>query len=287
MNRIGIIMAGGKGSRLYPLTKSISKHLLPINDRPMIFYPLSILLLLKIKQIIIVVNRDDLRSYKNLLGDGSDFGIQLIYSIQENPGGIAEGIVLNKNLIKNKPIVLILGDNIFYSNELISTLSNINSKFTKNTIIACKVDNPKNYGVAIFKKNKLYEIIEKPKNKVSDLAIPGIYFYNSKICNIINKLQPSKRGELEISDLNNMLLSNSNLECIQFGRGFNWFDAGSFENLNNAGTFIRLIEKRVGKKILCPEEIAFNNNFINKNAIKKIVKKYKNEYGSYLKKLLI
>ena len=287
MNRIGIILAGGYGTRLRPVTNAISKHLIPIHDKPMIFYPLSILMLMKIKKIFIVVTDNDYEQYEKLLGNGSNYGISIKYIFQEKPLGIADGLFKCKEFVNNNRICLILGDNIFYGSNLKLNFSNIsNSK--KNTIIGYRVSKPENYGVINFnKKGKLISIVEKPKNPKSNYVVPGIYFYENNVFDYLKKIKPSKRNELEITDLNNLLIKNKKLNCKIFGRGYAWLDAGTFDDLLETSRMISTIESRQNLKIGCLEEIALNNKWINRNQILKNIKNLKDtSYGKYLQELI-
>ena len=287
MNRIGIILAGGYGTRLRPVTNAISKHLIPIHDKPMIFYPLSILMLMKIKKIFIVVTDNDYEQYEKLLGNGSNYGISIKYIFQEKPLVIADGLFKCKEFVNNNRICLILGDNIFYGSNLKLNFSNIsNSK--KNTIIGYRVSKPENYGVINFnKKGKLISIVEKPKNPKSNYVVPGIYFYENNVFDYLKKIKPSKRNELEITDLNNLLIKNKKLNCKIFGRGYAWLDAGTFDDLLETSRMISTIESRQNLKIGCLEEIALNNKWINRNQILKNIKNLKDtSYGKYLQELI-
>ena len=287
MNRIGIILAGGYGTRLRPVTNAISKHLIPIHDKPMIFYPLSILMLMKIKKIFIVVTDNDYEQYEKLLGNGSNYGISIKYIFQEKPLGIADGLFKCKEFVNNNRICLILGDNIFYGSNLKLNFSNIsNSK--KNTIIGYRVSKPENYGVINFnKKGKLISIVEKPKNPKSNYVVPGIYFYENNVFDYLKKIKPSKRNELEITDLNNLLIKNKKLNYKIFGRGYAWLDAGTFDDLLETSRMISTIESRQNLKIGCLEEIALNNKWINRDQILKNIKNLKDtSYGKYLQELI-
>jgi len=287
MNRVGIILAGGYGTRLRPVTNAISKHLIPIHDKPMIFYPLSILMLMKIKKIFIVVTDNDYKQYEKLLGNGSNYGISIKYIFQEKPLGIADGLFKCKEFVKKNRICLILGDNIFYGSNLKLNFSNIsNSK--KNTIIGYRVSKPENYGVINFnKKGKLISIVEKPKNPKSNYVVPGIYFYENNVFDYLKKIKPSKRNELEITDLNNLLIKNKKLNCKIFGRGYAWLDAGTFDDLLETSRMISTIESRQNLKIGCLEEIALNNKWINRNQILKNINNLKDtSYGKYLQELI-
>lgn len=288
MSRIGIILAGGFGTRLRPVTNAISKHLIPIHDKPMIFYPLSILMLMKIKKILIVVTKNDYDQYEKLLSDGSKYGIKINYIFQNNPLGIADGLLRCEKLIGKNRVCLILGDNIFYGSDLKLNFTKIsNSK--KNTIIGYRVRKPENYGVINFNKNnKIQSIKEKPKKPKSNYAVTGIYFYENYIFKYLKKLKPSRRNELEITDLNNLLIKNKKLECKVFGRGYAWLDAGTFEDLIETSRMIAIIESRQNLKVACLEEIAFNNKWISKKQIKSNMKNLiGTSYGKYLKELIL
>ena len=288
MNRIGIILAGGFGTRLRPVTTAISKHLIPIHDKPMIFYPISILMLMRIKKIFIVVTQNDYSQYEKLLGNGSKYGVSIKYIFQNIPMGIADGLLRCEKLIGKNRVCLILGDNIFYGSDLKLNFTKIsNSK--KNTIIGYRVRKPENYGVINFNKNnKILSIKEKPKKPKSNYAVTGIYFYENYIFKYLKKLKPSKRNELEITDLNNLLIKNKKLECKVFGRGYAWLDAGTFEDLLETSRMIGIIESRQNLKVACLEEIAFNNKWIGKKQIKTNMKNLiGTSYGKYLKELIL
>ena len=286
----GIILAGGLGTRLYPATLSVCKQLLPVYDKPMIFYPLSVLMLANIKDILIISRKEDLSKFKRLLGNGSDLGIKITYAVQNQPKGLVDAFIIGKKFIKKDNVCLVLGDNLFYGDGLPNLLNdaiNYVEKNKKAIIFSYKVSNPSNYGVVIEKNNKVQSIIEKPKNTKSKNAIIGLYVYPNKVIKLSKKIKPSKRGELEITDLNNLFLKEKKLELRKFGRGIAWFDTGSAENLYEASQLIRIMEKRIGYKIGCPEEISFNKNWIGIKRYKKNINKYeKSEYGKYLKELI-
>ncbi len=288
MNRKGIILAGGSGTRLYPITKGTSKQLLPIYDKPMIYYPLSTFMLAGIREILIITNKIYLESFKALLGDGKDLGIQINYEIQLHPNGIAEAFLIGEKFLNGSASALILGDNFFYGNNFIRTISSkkINNKGA--TIFSYKVNNADQYGVIEFNsEKKVISIEEKPIKPKSNYVVTGLYFYDESAVDRVKKLKPSHRGELEITDLNNSYLKDKMLFAECFGRGIVWLDTGSFDDLNEAGSFVRTIEKRQGLKICCPEEIAWSNNWINDNQLQKLaLKNNKNNYGKYLLKLL-
>lgn len=286
----GIILSGGLGTRLYPSTTAISKQLIPVYDKPMIYYPLSVLMLAGIREILIITTVKDLRSYKILLGNGSQIGIKISYKTQKKPKGLVDAFKIGRKFIGKSDVCLILGDNIFYGEGLISYLDrsiNIVKQKSNAVIFTYPVSNPNNYGILEKKNNKITSIVEKPKKTKSKKAVVGIYFYPNSLLKYVKSIKPSMRGELEITDLNNICLRNKKLEVQEMGRGFSWHDAGSPDNLHEASQLMQIIEKRIGYKIGCIEEIAFRNNWINKMHLKKIFKKYINsEYGSYLKRLI-
>lgn len=285
---IGILMAGGDGSRLGPLTKNISKHLLPIYDKPMIYYSLSTLMLSGIKNILIVGKQKDIEAYKILFDDGAKFGMKINYILQPIPKGIPEAFILSEKYIKNKNVCLILGDNFFYGNGLSLKLINLKKKNKGATILGFKVQNPSDYGVIKLKKNKIINIIEKPKTNISNYAVTGLYFFDKNVVDYTYKLKPSKRGELEITDLNKIYLSNNKLNYEILDRGFTWLDTGNPEYLLKATQFVNILEERQGVKIACIEEIAYRNNWISKKDLKFITKKMNaSNYKDYLVDLVI
>ena len=284
----GIILAGGTGSRMSPLTKAVNKQLLPIYDKPLIFYPLSILMLAKIKDILIIVNKGQLDQYKRLLSDGSNLGINISYAEQSAPRGLPDAFILGEKFIGRNNVALILGDNFFYGQSLTKLLQN-SSKLKKGAkVILHKVNKPELYGVAkVNNKNKVISIKEKPKQFFSNLAITGLYFFDNKVIEYSKKLKPSKRGELEITDLIKNYLNKKNLTANFLGRGAAWLDTGSIEDYYKTSLFVSAIENRQGFKIACLEEIALNNKWINKSDIKNSIKFYGNcAYSEYLKKLI-
>ena len=281
----GVILAAGSGSRLLPVTKYINKHLLPVNDKPMIFYPLSILMLAGVKDILIIVNPDDIKNYELLLGDGSSLGIKIKYEIQLKPNGIAEALNISKSFIKRENFFLILGDNFFYGQYLQKFLYDAQLNKRKATLFVYPVQDTKEYGIITLNKNKIVKIIEKPKKTNSNLAVTGLYYFPNEVIKIYEKLKPSKRGELEITDVNNLLIKKNKVELKLFGRGFAWLDMGTFENLLETGLFIQTIEKRQGFKIGVLEEIALKQKFINITQFKKLIIKNRN-HNKYLNKIL-
>ena len=283
----GIILAGGKGSRLYPITKLISKHLLPIYDKPLIYYPLSVLFLAKIRNILLISTSDHIYLFKKLLRDGKHLGINLRYSIQKEPKGIAEAFIIAEDFIGKDDVCLILGDNIFYGHGLPDLLKKAKTENKGATIFAYYVKNPQKYGVLEFDTTgKITSIKEKPKNPKSNWVVTGLYFYNNEVIKIAKKIKPSKRGELEITGINNEYLKKGQLETIFLGRGYAWLDAGDSENLIKASIFIKTIEERQGLKIGCIEEIAYRVGFINKKQLKKLAEEYPSTYREYLLNIL-
>jgi len=288
MIKKGIILSGGMGTRMSPLTKAVNKQLLPIHDKPLIFYPLSILMLAKIKDILIIVNKGQLNQYKKIIPNGNNLGINITYKEQSSPRGLPDAFILGEKFIGNDNVALILGDNFFYgqnlSNQLLSSV-----KLKKGAkIILHKVNKPELYGVAkIDKRNKVLKIKEKPKKFLSDLAITGLYFFDNSVVKFAKQLKPSRRGELEIVDLINKYRKNKRLSADLIGRGGAWLDSGSIEDFYKTSAFVSAIENRQGFKIACLEEIAFNNKWIKKNQIKDAIKFYGNcEYSSYLKNII-
>ena len=282
----GIILAGGKGTRLYPSSKVICKQLMPVYDKPMIYYPLSILMISGIKDILLITNPEDKESFEKLLGDGSQFGCKFSYEIQDKPNGLAEAFIIGENFIKNDNVCLILGDNLIYGSGLGAILrSQLNSDGA--SIFAIEVEEPSNYGVVEFdSKGNILSIEEKPINPKSKYAIPGIYYYDNSVIQYAKMVKPSKRGEKEITDLNKIYLENKLLEVNKLPRGITWLDTGTPENFYEASEFVRVVQKRTYKKIACIEEIAYRMNYINKNDLQTLIKeKGKNDYSDYLKGL--
>ena len=287
MIKKGIILAGGKGTRMSPLTKAVNKQLLPIYDKPLIFYPLSILMLAKIKDVLIIVNKGELQQYKKILPDGKNLGIKIRYIEQAKPKGLPDAFILGEKFIGNNNVALILGDNFFYGQNLTSSLLQ-SVKLSKGAkIILHKVIKPELYGVAkLNNKNQVLQIKEKPKTFISNLAITGLYFFDNQVIRYAKELKPSKRGELEIVDLINKYKKIKKLSADLIGRGGAWLDTGSMEDFYKTSAFVSAIENRQGFKIACLEEIALNNGWIKKNHIKNAVKFYGNcNYSDYLKKL--
>ena len=284
----GIILAGGSGSRLYPVTKSISKQLLPIYDKPMIYYPLSVLMLAGIRDILIITTPEDQNNFKRLLNDGNQFGVNLSYAAQPSPDGLAQAFIIGENFIGKDNVCLILGDNIFYGQGLTPLLKE--AALTKNgaTIFTYQVKNSEEFGIVEFDShNKAISIEEKPTKPKSNYAVTGLYFYDNNVVQIAKSIKPSARGELEITNINQVYLKKRNLNVKNLGRGFAWLDTGTFESLLDASHFVETIEKRQGYKIACLEEIAFNKGWISKDKINEIANMLNtNSYGSYLKSLL-
>ncbi|MDB5111983.1 MAG: rmlA [Mucilaginibacter sp.] len=283
----GIILAGGSGTRLYPITRAISKQLMPIYDKPMIYYPLSVLMLADIKDILIITTPEDNASFKRLLGDGKELGCNFEYAIQEKANGLAQAFVIGEKFIGNDKAALILGDNIFYGSGfsgLIQSFNNVNGA----AIFAYPVADPERYGVVEFDENfKALSIEEKPSHPKSHYAVPGLYFYDNAVIEIAKNLKPSPRGEYEITDVNKYYLEQGTLQVGVMDRGTAWLDTGTFDSLSDASEFVRVIEKRQDTKIGCIEEIAYRMGFINKEQLKNIAKKYiKSGYGQYLLKLI-
>ena len=284
----GIILAGGSGSRLYPLTKSISKQLLPVYDKPMIYYPLSVLMLAGIRDILIITTPDDQKNFQRLLNDGSQFGVNLSYDIQQNPDGLAQAFIIGEKFIGKDSVCLVLGDNIFYGQGLTPILNKAASQQDGATIITYQVKNPERFGILeIDSKNKVISIEEKPIKPKSNYAITGLYFYDNEVVQIAKKIKPSDRGELEITSINEIYFKKGKLDVQKLGRGFAWLDTGTFESLLDASHFVETIEKRQGYKIACLEEVAFIQGWISRDKINEIANKLdKNSYGNYLKSLL-
>ena len=280
----GLILAGGKGSRLHPLTLSLSKQVLPVYDKPMIYYPLSVLMLAGIREILIITTQNDLPLYKNLLQDGSQLGIEIEYAEQENPEGLAQAFLIGEDFIGEENVCLVLGDNIFYGQHFSEKLEKAARKKNGATIFGCFTQEPQRFGVVEFnKEGKVLNIEEKPSMPKSDYAVTGLYFYDNEVVERAKKIKPSGRGELEITDLNNLYLQESSLEVEILGRGFAWLDTGTFDSLLEASQLVQTIQKNQGLKIACLEEIALKNKWISIEDVKRQAKKLSNSpYGEYL-----
>ncbi|MBD5197569.1 MAG: glucose-1-phosphate thymidylyltransferase RfbA [Bacteroidales bacterium] len=287
----GIILAGGSGTRLYPITKGVSKQLLPVYDKPMIYYPLSVLMLAGIKEILVITTPHDLESFRRLLGDGSDFGVRLEYAVQPSPDGLAQAFIIGKDFIGDDAACLVLGDNIFHGagfveklNEAVDAAENQG----KATVFGYWVNDPERYGVASFDKNgNCLTIEEKPKNPKSNYAVVGLYFYPNKVVKVAHEIKPSARGELEITTVNQQFLDDGELKIQLLGRGFAWLDTGTHDSLAEAGSYIETIEKRQGLKVGCLEGIAFRKGWITKEKLREVAQPMlKNPYGQYLIKII-
>ncbi|WP_440919486.1 sugar nucleotidyltransferase [Candidatus Pelagibacter sp.] len=288
MIKKGIILSGGMGTRMSPLTKAVNKQLLPIYDKPLIFYPLSILMLAKIREVLIIVNKGQLDQYKKIIPDGDRLGMKISYKEQDKPRGLPDAFILGEDFIKKDKVSMILGDNFFYGQSLTKILNNCVKLQQGAKVLLHKVANPENFGVAILNKKKIVKIKEKPKNFISNYAITGLYFFDNKVIQYAKKLKPSKRNELEITDLLNEYRKRNKLSAELIGRGGAWLDTGSIEDFYKTSNFVSVIENQQGFKIACLEEIAFNNGWIQKNDIKKSIKFYGNcNYSKYLMKIIL
>lgn len=285
----GIILVGGSGTRLYPITYVINKHLIPIYDKPMIYYPLSVLMLAGIREILIISTSRDLNRFKELLGDGSEYGIKLEYKIQDRPNGLGEAFILGESFIGDSGSVLILGDNIFYGHGLTGILEKAKEQKVGATIFGYYITDPKDFGVVEFnEKGKVLSLEEKPENPKSNYVVPGLYFYDNTVIDKAKKIKPSKRGELEITDINRLYMEEGNLNLINLGRGMAWLDTGTHDGLLEASNFVRTIQNRQGIMIACLEEIAYKKGWIDSKKLEERVKLFsKTKYGEYLKRLCI
>ncbi len=284
----GIILAGGSGTRLYPVTQVVSKQLLPVYDKPMVYYPLSTLMLAGIRDILVISTPEDTPRFEQLLGDGAQWGISLSYVVQPRPEGLAQAFILGRDFIGKDPVALVLGDNIFYGNELAELLQRATARGRGATVFAYPVKDPQRYGVVEFDaQGKAVSIEEKPRHPKSRYAVVGLYFYDNRVVSIAQKLRPSARGELEITDVNRVYLEAGELEVMPMSRGFAWLDTGTHETLLEASAFIETIERRQGLKVACPEEIAFRMGYIDAGRLEALAKPLeKSGYGQYLKSVL-
>jgi glucose-1-phosphate thymidylyltransferase len=284
MNRKGIILAGGRGTRLYPLTLATSKQLLPIYDKPLIYYSLTTLMLAGIREILVITTPEEIAQFQRLLGDGRQWGIELSFAIQDHPGGIAEAFLIGRAFLAGSPSALILGDNIFYGDNLRMLLRDSAQQTRGATVFACWVDDPERYGVIEFDASyRPLRIVEKPQAPKSNYAVTGLYFYDERVVDVVREMKPSARGELEITDLNQWYLERGELHAERFGRGYAWLDAGTHDSLLEASQFIHIVEKRQGLKIACPEEVAFTQGFIDAGQLLRLAEPMKGTaYGRYL-----
>ena len=286
--RKGIVLAGGSGTRLYPLTLAISKQMMPVYDKPMIYYPLYVLMSAKIRDILIITTKRDNEMFKNLLGDGSQWGMHLEYKVQEKPNGLAEALIIGEDFVQDDNVAMILGDNLFYGNSFQEKLDNANKRENEATIFGYKVKDPRRYGVVEIDENgNAISIEEKPKEPKSNYAVPGLYFYPNDAIKIAKTIKPSARGELEITSVNDEYMKRGKLKVEKLGRGMAWFDTGTHDALIETASFVQTIEKRQGMQICCPEEIAYENNWIGKEELIKLSDPLKkSDYGAFLKDLV-
>ncbi len=288
LGRKGIILAGGSGSRLYPVTQAVSKQLMPVYDKPMVYYPLTTLMLAGIRDILLISTPNDTPRFTELLGDGSQWGLNIQYCVQPSPDGLAQAFILGKHFVGASPSALVLGDNIFYGHDLVEQLNSANEASGGATVFAYHVTDPERYGVVEFDKDyKALSIEEKPSKPRSNYVLTGLYFYDNQVCDIAASIKPSARGELEITDVNRAYLNQNTLRIEVMGRGYAWLDTGTHDSLLDAASFIATLQKRQGLMVACPEEIAYRQGWIGAEAVQKVANQLKkNSYGQYLNKIL-